>query len=197
MTRTLDHLWKRVLGRVSARLARYGKLPYWRYRLLLGQVPIACVDLMPVRQRNGRTQIGLIKRRDERGGVRWAMLGGGVWRGETIAAALDRHVKETLGEEATIELPDGQEHPPAVGQYFPQLRPGFGHDPRKHSIAVSYWAALSGETTAMGEAEDFDWFDLAAIPPDSEFGYGHELIVARLVENLTTRDGWGAVQSRR
>jgi ADP-ribose pyrophosphatase YjhB (NUDIX family) len=184
MNRTLDRLWKRMLGQTSARLATHGKLPYWRHRLILGQVPIACVDLLPTRQTDGHTEVGLIKRRDEHGGIRWAMLGGGVYRGETIAEALDRHVRDTLGSDAKIELPDGQEHPPAVGQYFPRPRPGFGYDPRKHAIALSYWATLSGDTTPIGEAVSFDWFGVGAIPPDSEFGYGHELTVARLIRAL-------------
>lgn len=184
MTRTLTPFWKAVLGEVSARLAVDGRLPYWRYRLILGQVPIICVDVLPVRRTDGRYEAGLIKREDENGDLRWAMIGGGVYRGETLAIALERHVKDTLGEHAAIELLADEAFPQAVGQYFPNGRSGFGHDPRKHAVALSYWAILSGETTAMGEAKAFEWFDLAEMPAAWEFGYGHEMTVARLVKSL-------------
>jgi ADP-ribose pyrophosphatase YjhB (NUDIX family) len=180
----LIRVWRSFLGRLSASLAVSGRLPYWRYRLVLGQVPIACVDVLPVRETETGWEVGLIKRRDEHGRLRWAMVGGGVHRDETLAEAIERHVAITLGDGVTFELLGEEEHPHAVGQYFPSRRSGFGHDPRKHAIALSYRVRVSGPVVPMDEAAAFAWFARDALPPASDFGYGHELVVARLVAAL-------------
>jgi ADP-ribose pyrophosphatase YjhB (NUDIX family) len=109
------------------------------------------------------------------------MIGGGIFRNETILEALDRHVKTTLGVRAAISLPSDEAHPHVVGQYFPTMRLGYGHDPRKHAVALSYWAEFRGEASPMGEAHDFSWFRLSQIPDDASFGYGHEIVVRRLI----------------
>lgn len=181
-----------LLGRLSARLAVEGPLPYWRYRLVLGQLPIVCVDVLPVRETSRGFEVGLIKRHDRDGQLRWAMVGGGVHRGETVTEAIARHVRITLGGAARVELPCDEAHPHAVGQYFPQPRAGFGHDPRKHAVALSYWARLSGPVTPLDEAVAFAWFPAEALPPADDFGFGHELTVARLVAALPERVGEGA-----
>jgi ADP-ribose pyrophosphatase YjhB (NUDIX family) len=158
-----------------------GPVPYWRYRLIRRQVPIACVDVMPVRLQSGLYEVGFIKRVDENGEVKWAMIGGGVYRNETVIDAMRRHVQESLGPDAHIQAPC-EEQPHAAGQYFPKPRRGYGTDPRKHSIALSYWTFFEGTPAVTGrEAEDFDWFAIEAIPRDEEFGYGHGPIAHRVV----------------
>jgi ADP-ribose pyrophosphatase YjhB (NUDIX family) len=172
---------------LSERLAIDGPLPYWRYRLLLGQLPIVCVDVLPVREADAGFEVGLIERYDRERQLRWAMVGGGVHRGETVGDAIARHVRITLGAGARAELPDGEARPHAVGQYFPQPRAGYGHDPRKHAVALSYWARLSGPVAPRDEAVGFAWFPADALPPAGDFGFGHELTVARLVATLPDR----------
>ena len=176
--------WRWAIGRASKRFAANGHLPYWRYRLILGQVPIACVDILPAELGTASVRVGLIKRRDEHGHLRWAMIGGGVHRNETLGEAIDRHVKETLGKDACLELPRDEAYPDAVGQYFPSPRAGYGHDPRKHAIALTYWGTLSGPIAVGGEAEDFKWFDASSVPDQSAFGYGHGITVTRVMAAL-------------
>jgi ADP-ribose pyrophosphatase YjhB (NUDIX family) len=183
--------WRALLGRLSGRLATSGPLPYWRYRLVLGQLPIACVDVLPVRETDGGFEIGLIKRHDRDRQLRWAMVGGGVHRGETVGEAIARHVRITLGDAARAELPCDEARPHAVGQYFPEPRAGYGHDPRKHAVALSYWAHLSGSVVPLDEAVAFAWFPADEIPSAADFGFGHELTVPRLVATLPERAGAG------
>jgi ADP-ribose pyrophosphatase YjhB (NUDIX family) len=172
------------VGWASKHAERDGRLPYWRYRLILGQVPIACVDILLVRTDVTPYQVGLIKRFDENQEMRWAMVGGAIHRGETVTEAVRRHVRDTLGPRATIELATGEGRPQALGQYFPTPRPGYGHDPRKHAIAVSYWGRFAGQAVAMGEAEAVGWFEVDDVPALTEFGYGHGEVVATILEAI-------------
>lgn len=181
---------RRLIGRLGAALAVSGRLSYWRYRLVLGQLPIACVDIVAVRQTARGYEVGLIERRDERGDLRWAMIGGGVHRNETVEEAIVRQVRITLGDGAVVELPGDRVRPHAIGQYFPTRRPGFGYDPRKHAISLSYRVGVSGPLVPMDEAVSFAWFAVGDLPPGSAFGYDHELVVEQLVESLRD-DGAG------
>ena len=150
---------------------------YARIRRL---VPIACIDVLPVQ--DGR--LGLI-RRDVPGGQGWNMVGGAVVHGETLADALARHVKSTLGDGVSWTEPD-YSRPDALGEYFPDERPGFGWDPRKHAIATTYCLALSGPVDPRNEARDFRWFDRDTVPPPGQIGFGQWHVIEPLARRL-----WG------
>lgn len=71
-------------------------LPNDTYRLVEQSMPIACVDFVIARERNGQRELGLILRDSPHGEV-WCHLGGRIQRGETIADAISRHSRETIG----------------------------------------------------------------------------------------------------
>lgn len=143
-------------------------------------LPIACVDLVPVtRDSSGDIrQIGLILRHSPFGDV-WCHLGGRVRYGETLASASKRHLNETLD---VTEAPVIGNDPFFVNQYFPDQRPGLGHDPRKHAIAICYTLTFedSGAFVPRGEALAFQWFDHDMTPSDEHLWPGSQLMLNRV-----------------
>jgi ADP-ribose pyrophosphatase YjhB (NUDIX family) len=129
-------------------------------------VPIVCVDLVPVRESaTGHVEVGLVLRempgREE---PVWCHLGGRIHRGETLRAALLRHLTETL-HGVELDLPPDPQ-PASVVQYFPttaSVEPGLdaGYDPRQHAVALVFAVSPTGEPTAVpgGEGIEFRWWD--------------------------------------
>jgi ADP-ribose pyrophosphatase YjhB (NUDIX family) len=146
-------------------------------------VPILCVDFVPVRRRNARTEVGLILRDSPFGRV-WCHLGGRVQHGETLADAIRRHAFDTLDVEIDLG-PDPQ--PVWVYQWFPdELRPQTGlvagRDPRKHAIGLSFVIDLAGkQPEPRDEALDFAYFAPTKLPSPLWPGCGN------LIRQLLTR----------
>jgi ADP-ribose pyrophosphatase YjhB (NUDIX family) len=141
-------------------------LPDDLYATIERSIPIACVDFVPVRTTaEGDLEVGLILRESPYGRV-WCHLGGRVRYGETIAAAIRRHGRDTLGVEPVL----GDDPQPAyVYQWFPDAvrpeSPETGRDERKHAIGLSYTVQLGSDApTPRNEALDFSFFALAALP---------------------------------
>ena len=146
-------------------------------------VPILCVDLVPVRRHpDGAVEVGLVHREmPGRTDPVWCHLGGRVRRGETVRAALLRHLHSTLdGVEADVPA-DPQ--PDRVVQWFPttdEVEPGLvhGYDPRQHAVALVYAVTLAGQPTAGGgEATDFRWWSLAEVSAADDLWPGTEQTV--------------------
>lgn len=130
-------------------------------------MPIACVDFVPVRDApaSGRREFGLILRDSPFGRV-WCHLGGRIQRGETIAAAIRRHARESLDADVALPL---NPQPDYVYEWFPpEIAPAdgtaFGDDPRKHAIGLSFLVQLEGTALPRGEARDFAWFTELPVP---------------------------------
>jgi hypothetical protein len=137
------------------------------------------MDILPFRIGDGAVEVGLIQRKDADGLRVWNLIGGGIHRQESLAAAATRHLTMTLGPDVTWERPDFS-RPEMVGEYFPVAKGAAGHDPRKHAIGLSYTVALSGKILPQGEALDFRWFPEAAIP-FKEVGFGQEHVIRGLL----------------
>ena len=150
-------------------------LPDDLYAQVEASVPIACVDFVPVRETaQGGREFGLIRRSSPYGEI-WCHLGGRIRRGETIAAALQRHARETIG--AALALPPDPQ-PVYTYQWFPAADAPtdgtpFGRDERKHSIGMAFLAELTGEPSPRNEALDFAWFRGSSIPEDIWPGCQH------------------------
>ena len=151
-----------------------------RYRELLASAAMPAVDLLPVLAGPDGPALGLILRDDAEGGVGWNLVGGGIRRGESVADAAERHVAATLGEDFGWRR-RGFERPDTVGEYFPDRRPGYAHDPRKHSIALSYAILAEGPAAEpRDEALDFRWHPLDGELPEP-IGFGQEPVIRRLL----------------
>ncbi|WP_435526810.1 DUF4916 domain-containing protein [Microbacterium aurantiacum] len=140
-------------------------LPADLYARIEESMPIACVDFVPVREVDGRREIGLILRDSPHGRV-WCHLGGRIQRGETIAVAIRRHCVDTLGLEPVLPL---NPQPAYVYEWFPHsFAPTdgtvFGDDPRKHAIGLSFTIALEGDPLPQEEALDFAFFATDGLP---------------------------------
>jgi len=142
-------------------------------------VPVVCVDAAPLRvDAAGEIQrIGLIFRETPHQGRKWCMVGGRVFRNESLAEAMGRHLRETLGDALRFQIrPD--EQPLYVSQYFTHQREVGTLDPRQHAVAMNYCVAVEGDVSAAGEALDFGWFSPSELPPSEEFGFGQDLVLA-------------------
>jgi hypothetical protein len=150
------------------------------------QIPIACVDVLPVRpsDASGATvrEVGLIHRSTPDAGERWCLIGGRVLYEEALADALVRQVHVTLGDEVHARSLTG-DHPLYVAQYAPTPRPGFERDPRQHAIGLTYAAIIEGAVHPLGEALDFRWFSVDGLR-SVEFGFGQGSVVRACLDRL-------------
>lgn len=92
-------------------------------------------------------------------------------------------VRSTLGtgvhvDASTLELG-------AVIKYFSEPGAGDFHDPRKHTVALTYAASCdcSGEPEAQGEALEFGWFKIDQLS-EVNFGFSQGEAVARVLRKL-------------
>jgi ADP-ribose pyrophosphatase YjhB (NUDIX family) len=136
-------------------------------------MPIPCADVVPVQLGgDGQTiqRIGLIYRDTPHQGYRWCMVGGRMWRNESLAEAASRQLLETLGPGVTFQI-DPDRQPDFVVQYFTSRREIGFLDPRQHAITLAIVVPIAGEIAPMGEAASFKWFDPDALPPAAEWGF--------------------------
>jgi ADP-ribose pyrophosphatase YjhB (NUDIX family) len=152
-------------------------------------LPIACVDVVPVRlATDGRTieKIGLIHRDTPHQGKRWCIVGGRMWRNESIADTASRQLLETLGPAVRFQI-DADRQPDYVVQYFTTRRSIGFVDPRQHALTLAIVVPITGDITAMGEAESFSWFDPDTLPSPEEWGFGQDKAAEHCVANWTKK----------
>jgi ADP-ribose pyrophosphatase YjhB (NUDIX family) len=152
-------------------------------------VPIACVDVLPVRVVDGRVaRVGLIHRDTPHQGRRWCLVGGRLWRDESFADGAARQLRETLGDAVAFEPVAPDQQPDHVAQYFSVARPDGLLDPRQHAVTIVFVVPLLGDAaTAGGEALEFRWFEPAQLPPPSAWGFGQDAIAAACLRRRAAR----------
>jgi 8-oxo-dGTP diphosphatase len=101
--------------------------------------------------------IVLIERKNPPHG--WALPGGFVDEGESVAAAAAREALEETGLEVTL-----------AEQFFCYSDPA--RDPRKHTISVVYLASAPGRPTAADDAAQAGIFPLDGLPTPLAFDHG-------------------------
>lgn len=146
-------------------------------------MPIVVVDIAVLRQ-SSPGSVGLIRRETPHQGQKWNLVGGRIRKGESLGEAIEREVSSNLGPRARVTVEDSSQ-PHFVAQYGPFKRRGFSLDPRKHAVGLTYALPLSGEITAMGEALEFRWFEIASLPPRPEWGFEQD----RAAEECLRRAG--------
>ena len=146
-------------------------------------MPIPCADVVPVRlDSTGQLEkIGLIFRDTPHQGRRWCMVGGRMWRNESLADASVRQLHETLGPQVRFDI-DPDRQPDFVVQYFTTERVIGFVDPRQHAITLAIMVPITGIIIPTGEAADFRWFDPDQLPPPSEWGFGQDRAVGKCLE---------------
>lgn len=152
------------------------------YRLIQESIPIACVDIAPIRlNARGIESIGLIFRETPHQGRRWCMVGGRVLRDETLAAAASRQLRQTLGDGIQFKI-DEDAQPVYVAQYFPTRQPVGVIDPRQHSVTMNYCVEIAGDVVPQGEAMDFRWFAPDSLPDFGQFGFEQDKVLAQCLK---------------
>ena len=104
--------------------------------------------------------IVLIERKNPPHG--WALPGGFVDEGESVAAAAAREALEETGLEVTL-----------TEQFFCYSDPA--RDPRKHTISIVYLASASGRPAAADDAARVGVFPLDGLPSELAFDHGQIL----------------------
>ncbi len=159
------------------------------------RLPIACVDVLPIRwigpAGGRRLQVGLIERwYPEAGwpGARrvWCVLGGRQRIEETIPEAIVAQLKGTLGCAPTGPLPL---EPITLVEYLPRPRtPEAPDDPRRHAIgplfAVEVGAEIGPPFPPGSDALGFRWFDADGLPESGTIGFHLAGTLQRCVARL-------------
>lgn len=156
-------------------------LPYQDYEFIKARVPILCVDVL-LSPKGDPQRVGLIYRTND-GGEGWCLVGGRVLRNEHLTDAVIRHVLATLGEGVAIDRSTLEFR--TIAEYFSEPFADELYDPRKHAVALTYTAFCDGEPKALGEAEEFRWFEIGELS-SLTFGFGQGKVVSRLLK-ITTR----------
>lgn len=169
------------------RMTEEGTLVTWPvevFELIRTIALIPCVDAFPVRWRDGRIEMGFIRRNTGFYKGRWWNIGGRLMVGESLSDALTRHVRETLGVDFHLVPGLGWNAPVGIFQYGPEMfstlqDEKFGHDPSKWTIAPTYLVELEGKeftfgATAYGgqETKELRWFALDRLPFGDDLAYG-------------------------
>ena len=128
------------------------------------------VDAAVFRQREGKTEILLIRRDRPPFEGQWALPGGFVDMDETLEEAVARE----LEEETNI-----------TGVELKQLHAfsTLGRDPRGRTISVVFWGVLKDgqKATAGDDAREANWFDINDLPG---LAFDHREVVEMAVRAL-------------
>ena len=135
--------------------------------------PALTVDAVLV-TREERPRILLIKRKSDPFAGRWALPGGFVNEGETLAAACLRELQEETG----VILTDLE---PLYTAGDP------GRDPRGWTISVAFLARVNPnelQPIAADDAAEVAWLPLDALP---DMAFDHAMIISRAKTRLADR----------
>lgn len=122
------------------------------------RVPMLYVEAVPVRvDETGQvTEVGLLLRASASGSITRAVVSGRVHHGETVRAALLRHVEKDLGPQALPQLP-ASTAPFAVAEYFPWPSPSPYSDDRQHAVSLAFVVPVAGDCAPRQDALDLTW----------------------------------------
>jgi ADP-ribose pyrophosphatase YjhB (NUDIX family) len=161
-----------------------GHLSIDAWALVQQQVPIVCVDVVPIDEQGTRYCLILRETADE--GHRLCLTGGRIYRNESVARAIRRQLITTLGEAINFQL-DEEPQPLYVAQYFPDRRDGHGWDSRKHAVALTFAIQVVGAITPINEALDIEWFAIDGPTPVDRMGFAQHLALQRTLAERSRR----------
>lgn len=160
-----------------------------QWKWIQKRVPIACVDVVPLRAELNcsHQSLGLILRETPDEGPRWCLVGGRLDRNEPLAEAVARELRAALGDEIAFHV-HAEIQPLFVAQYFTERRPYGGHDSRQHAVGMIFCVPITGTVKPRGEALDFSWFDVGSIPSPQKIGFNQAPIIQAVLERLHETD---------
>ncbi len=106
--------------------------------------------------------------------------------GETVRAALLRHLAKDLGPLAQPQLPPNPS-PFTVVEYFPDPTVTGFVDPRQHAVSLAYIVPVLGECLPAPETLEFTWLtpaEAASPGVSSEMTGGHDRLVRMALANV-------------
>ena len=160
------------------------------WKFVQSSVPVACVDVLPVRfspTRRGKLEaVGLILRDTPQKKPQWCLIGGRLLYGESLDKGIRRQMEQTLGPHVRSSLRLAQQ-PLYIAQYSPSGRKPFSLDLRQHSVGLTYAVEFKGEPIPAGEARLFQWFGPDELPRPRQFGFGQDPIVRACIRLLMSR----------
>jgi ADP-ribose pyrophosphatase YjhB (NUDIX family) len=148
------------------------------------QVPIVCVDIVPIDEEGTRYCLILRDTADE--GRKLCLTGGRIYRNESVGDAIRRQLVTTLGGAISFRL-DEEPQPLYVAQYFRDRRDGHGWDSRKHAVALTFVIQVAGPMTPMNEALDVEWFPIDEPTPDDRMGFAQHWALKRALAERSRR----------
>ena len=132
--------------------------------------------------------VGLIRRDTPHQGIRWCLVGGRVYRNESLQTAARRHLIDTLGESIRVKFRHPFE-PLLITQYFSVRRKNELYDPRQHAVALVFPVNVGGEIQARNEAREFRWFRVNDLPSPRAFGFGQQHVLQSALKRLRFAHG--------
>jgi ADP-ribose pyrophosphatase YjhB (NUDIX family) len=149
------------------------------YKLRAAIGAISCVDGVLIRRTAIGLEGGVIRRGTGRFAGKLALVGGVVALYENARDAIRRHYRDDLGfdVEPATEWCLSRDYAP---QQEGENRPGFCHDPGKHSAAKTFIMKAQGDVdnpvfgkTLLGgqEATRFEWFHPTNTPEPEHWAY--------------------------
>lgn len=145
------------------------------YKLVTQKTPIPTVNLVILRKTQNGWGILLLIRKTGYAKGNWCMIGGRVWKGETLQAAIQRHAND-LAVRVKILPPFNPNFPSFIDDRNNQ-------DKTKHPISLIYPAEIiSGQVRQKGEEyEGYKWFPINKLP---KIAYGQKLQIQKTLEQL-------------
>ena len=165
-------------------------LPEADWKKIQAQVPVTCVDMVPVKRTVEGPQFVLIRRDTPHEGVRWCLVGGRLFLNQSLRTACEYHLVTTHVESIGIDFPLSVE-PLITAEYFSVPREGELHDPRQHAVALVFVVTVEGPIRPCGEAHEFRWFLESTLPAASDFGFGQDRVLRSVIERLKLDPGFG------
>lgn len=158
------------------------------YEMVTQSVPIVCVDIIPVINKRGKYEAGMIVRATGSQAGKLTVLGGRVYHSETIDKAIARHLKTDLGVEAFAYFNGSSaENPFMVQQYFMKDGPEgerYGFDPTKHAVTPTYLVEIDEALVVPQlEASGFVWIK-DIIDDPAAAGYNQHIVVNKALQAL-------------
>lgn len=145
------------------------------YKLVTQKTPIPTVDMVVLRKNKNILETLLLIRKTGYEKGKWCIIGGRIFKGETLQEAINRHVSD-LEVQVSIIPPFSPDFPTWVDSNPDQ-------DKTKHSITHVYPVTIiRGNVREEGEEySGFKWFPADQLP---KMAYGHKQEVLTTIERM-------------